>query len=315
MLKKIFAIGGICAATMSAAQAAPATLVDAASLEWATHCQQELTAAETHSGDFVLTGCPITLAEPVKEWNYMSVDEIVTVADRLASRDMPDWVASWQEGSLAALESHFMDRGIEVSEVVVQRADAGIGADRAAERAFDSLNAANEELPKLQRKELGLVVVLTEPTIAVEYEGEIKNPNPHYEGSNPFKQLGSAMSAHSNGPFVFDGVANIEATQTFYLFDGEGELLDTRKVTAATTTGDIHLSMDDPRPGSFDISATYGQMLDIKKNGRATKPSSDIEDNRYERFKAAFADLGETLAEGVPAAFDDTQRIAEAAGL
>ena len=307
MLKQLAQAGVLMAAGVTAAHAAPATLIDGSHLGWATHCQQNMTATEVGNRKFQTTGCPITLGQAVKEWDYAYLDEMVTVADRYTSRDLPEWVESWQEGSLAALKEHLEANGFD--GVTVKRIVGG--GDRAAASAI----ADNEKLPKLQREELGLIVVATEPGLAVEYKGEIENPNPHYTGSNPFKQLGGAMSAWNNGPFVFDGVAELTATQRLAIYDPAGELLDERTIQASTTTDAIHLSMDDPKIGSFDMTATYGQMLEIKKNGRATKPSSDIEDNRYERFKAAFADLGETLAEGVPAAFDDTQRIAEAAGL
>ena len=310
MLKHVVTATALLAAStaITTAHAAPATLVDGSNLGWAEHCQKAVTVEERGNRDYYTTGCPITMKQMVEEWDYAHMVSLVPVADRLAARELPSWVSAWQEGSLSALKSHFQANGFD--SVATERIVSG-----SADRVAKGLIADNEKLPKLQRKELGLIVVAGEPGIEVEYEGEIKNPNPRYTGSNPFKQLGAAVSATGNGPFVFDGAANLTAYQAFFVYDPSGELLDKRVIEADATADGIHLSIDDPKFNDIDITSKYTQMKEIKRQGYASTPSKFIEDNRYERFKAAFADLGDKLAAKVAGSFEDTQRIKEAAGL
>ena len=306
--------GALTSTTAWAADSAPATLIDAASLGWATICQQSDTASNSeHSTKPILGNCPITMREAVKEWNYLYNYSAVTFSDRLASRDMPEWVKAWQEGSLKALAEHLRANGFDEVRIETHRSGITNPDKQAARSAAQTRIEKNAGLPKLQREPLGLIVVAGEPWIQVEYEGEIENPNPYYDGWNPLKSMASAVTNTGNGPFVFDGVAHLTAGQELYLFNEEGELLDVREAQAQVTTGDIHLSMDDVNKNT--AYGTYAQDMEIREHGKAMTESEYLEDNRYERFKAAFAELGDRLSTQVPGLFDDLDRIREAAGI
>lgn len=298
----------------SAAQADTVTLIDGASLSWATTCQQEMSVINPGQGQEPYLGnCPITLTEPVEEWNYNLRHEAISYADRLTARDMPEWVASWQERVLSSMADHLTTSGFLDSETMNAPLSLGVAREEAALAAVQARIEENASRPAMQREALGLMVVADEPWIRVEYEGEMENPNPHYTGSNPFRQMGSSMNMYGNGALEFQGVANVEAGQSFYIFSAEGELLDVREIKADTTTDAVFMSLDDPR--SMERTASYNQQHEINRNGRATEPTPEIEDTRYEAFKAAFAELGDKLAEAAPAAFEDVDRIKAAAGL
>lgn len=295
-----------------ATDSASATLIDASSLGWATTCQQSDTAINSdNSVKPILGRCPITMREPVKEWNYMRNYSAVTFSDRLASRDMPAWVKAWQEGSLKSLDEHLQANGFDDVQIETHRTAQGNSTKQAMRFTAQTRIEKNADLPKLQREKLGLIVIVGEPWIQVEYEGKVKNPNPYYDGWNPLKTMASTVTNTGNGPFVFDGVVHLAAGQKFYLFDDKGELLDVREAKARVTTGEIQLSMDDPnKDGAYN---TYSQDMEIRNQGKASTPSEYLQDNRYERFKAAFGELGNRLSTQVPGLFDDLGRIREAA--
>ncbi|WP_018937338.1 MULTISPECIES: hypothetical protein [unclassified Thioalkalivibrio] len=74
----------------------------------------------------------------------------------------------------------------------------------------------------------------------------------------------------------------------------------------------MFLSINEPK--GFSPTASYEQQFEINRNGRAAEPHPEIEDNRYEAFKAALAELVDKLTEATPAAFEDVDRIKAAAG-
>lgn len=311
---RLLAILGFAVTATSAAQADTVTLIDGASLSWATTCQQQMSVINPGQGqDPYLGNCPITLAEPVREWNFYRRHEAISYTDRLTARDMPEWVASWQERVLSSMADHLTTSGFSDSETVNAPLSLDVAREQAALAAVQARIEENASRPAMQREALGLMIVADEPWIQVEYEGEMENPNPHYTGSNPFRQMGSSMNMYGNGALEFQGVANIEAGQSFYIFSAEGELLDVREINSATTTSEVFMSINDPK--GFSPTASYRQQFEINRNGRATEPHPEIEDTRYEAFKAAFAELGEKLAEAAPATFEDVDRIKAAAGL
>ena len=60
----------------------------------------------------------------------------------------------------------------------------------------------------------------------------------------------------------------------------------------------MFLSINEPK--GFSPTASYEQQFEINRNGRATEPHPEIEDNRYEAFKAAFEDVDRIKAAAGP---------------
>lgn len=313
MFRTILAIVAVIGA--STATAANVSLVNGSDRYWAEACQQFMSLKESSSvAPNIIGECPIT-PEFTTKWASQMATDFVSYSDRLTSRDMPEWsdglVAATLSGAGEAL-------GATSANIEIDRMPQGYGKERDfIERVMKNRVSGNANLPVMQQKSTGLTVIAGNPQLEVTYDGEVFNPNPFYEGNNPLKQLGAAMqlTGDSGKPFSFDGVARLNTTVNLYLFDPQGRLLDVREASASAVTPMIHWEMADIRLKDADRTASYQQMMEIKKQGYASTPSADIEDNRYDAFKTAFGELEAGLADAAQAVLNDADAIREAAGL